>query len=272
MKKTRKLTLLLLTVLALTLMMGLNASAATRRKLIKTVKEYNAKGKLTYVNSYKYNSKGDTTSRSWKNYDNGKVVDKGKVTMKRSYYKGTRRVKKITYKNSGSKYTYSYTYTYNSRGATKTSVYKNSDGGYSKTTYKTSGSRIKSSVTKDKNGKKTNSAKYDSHGNLKSSTYYYDGGKSTTTYKYTYKKGIVRKEVAKYSDGEVDTWYYNSHGDLTKSVYKYDDNTYTYKYKNKYKGGYMKERTSYYYNKDKKKYEKTGKSVYTYTSKTYTLR
>ena len=271
MKRTRKLTLLLLAVLSLTLMMGLSASAASRRKLVKTEKYYNANGKLSSAYSYKYNSKGHITSYTRKEYDNGKLQGTYKTTIKRSYYKGTRRTKKVTYKNSKSKYSYSYTYTYTKAGAMKTSVYKNSDGGYSKTTYKSSGSKIKSSVTKDKNGNKIESAKYDSHGNMKSYTSYYDGDKSTTTYKYTYKKGVVRKEVAKYSDGSTNTWIYNSHGDLSKSVYKDGSYSSTYKYKHNYKNGYLRKRTSYWYNKEKKKYQKSDWITYTYTSKTYYL-
>ncbi len=271
MKRTRKLTLLLLAMLSLTLIMGLSASAATRRKLVKTEKHYNADGKLSTAYSYKYNSKGHRTSYTRKEYDNGKLLGTYKTTCKYSYYKGTRRVKKITYKNAKSKYSYSYTYTYTKRGAMKTSVYKDSDGGYNKTTYKSSGSKIKSSVTKDKNGKKIESAKYDSHGNMKSYTYYSDGDKSTTTYKITYKKGVVRKEVAKYSDGSSNTWTYNSRGDLTKSVYKDGSYSSTYTYKHKYKNGYLKERTSYWYNKEKKKYQKSDRITYTYTSKTYNL-
>jgi len=100
MKKTGKLTLLLVTVLSLTLMMGLSASAAAKRKLVKTLKEYDIDGNLSCTTSYKYNAKGDTTSEIYKEYSKGKVCLTQKTTMKRSYYKGTGRVKKVTYKRS----------------------------------------------------------------------------------------------------------------------------------------------------------------------------
>ena len=67
------------------------------------------------------------------------------------------------------------------------------------------------------------------------------------------------------------TYYYNRHGDTTKYESKDGDYSYKVKYKNTYKGGYLKEKIYYYYDKETKKYVKSSKTTYTWTSKKYNL-
>jgi len=269
MKKTGKLTLLLVTVLSLTLMMGLSASAAAKRKLVKTLKEYDINGNLSRTTSYKYNAKGDTTSEIYKEYSKGKVCLTQKTTMKRSYYKGTGRVKKVTYKRSlsgrKSKFRYSYFYTYTRRGALKTSVYQDSGGDYVKASFKSSGSRIKSCTTRDKKGRKIVSVKFDRYGNITSVTDH--ESKDKVKYKYTYEKGIIRKKVITVW-GTSEIYTYNSYGDQIQ----WESGNDRIISENQYKDGYLKEIIRYSYNNELKKYEKYTSDTYTWTGKTYKIK
>ena len=254
-------------LLVFTLVMGTGVSAAEKRKLPKMIKYYAPDDELYLTTRYKYNAKGDWTTCTVKYYDSeGKLESTDKSVRKLTYYSGTNRVKKEVCEENGGSYSYKYTYT--GSGALKSSIYKKSDGTYEKTTYVSSGSRRKSSVTRDKSGKKIRASKYDKYDNVTSTTYYGEK-KPRYSYKYTYKKGVMRKSVIKYPDGQTETTTYNSKGDMKKSVYKSKDSSYTYTYKYKYEGGYLKELISYYHNESTGKKEQSGREVYTWTGKKY---
>ena len=258
--RTRKsvLSILLLAIMLVTVL-AVPANASSRKKLIKSIKYYDSKGKLTETITYKRDSKGNITSYTNKWYSNGKVDGTYKYSRKLTYWKGSRYLKKSVSKSSND----TTTLTFTKKGVMKKQVTKYKGGGEYTITYKSSGKRLKSSVHKD--GDYTYKSTYDKHGNETSFTEYYKGKKKySTKYKNTYKKGVLRKCVTTYSDSkDKNTATYDKHGNIIKRVFSGGDYKATYTYKNKYSGGYLKTVTRYY-NK-----QKEGKTVYTYTSKKY---
>ena len=268
MKTRRNKSVLSILLLTITLMMVLAvpASAASKKKLIKSIKEYNQDGSLFCVQNFKYDSRGNLKSREIKYYYEGKLDDSYKYTYKLTYWKGSRYLKKAVVKGKG----WTTTWTYNKKGVAKKRVNKSSDGYTSTYTYKSSGRKLKSYVSKstgDYSSKYyTYKEVYDSHGTVKSTKTYYKGKlEYWDKFKNTYKKGVLRKQVRTEKDGSKATITYNSHGDMTKYVYTYGKEKNTTTYKHKYSGGYLKSTTRYYNNKQE------GKTVYTYTGKKYNL-
>ena len=126
-------------------------------------------------------------------------------------------------------------------------------------------------MEKDSAGNILSKATYDKYGNTKTYTAYKDGKvEYSMTYKNTYKKGVLRKRVLTFDDGDSQVSVYDSKGNRISSVSK-DKNGKIYSsssYKNTYKGKYLTKvihtETTYYNNKTT-----TETIKYTYTSKKY---
>ncbi|MBO7709707.1 MAG: hypothetical protein J6S83_04510 [Lachnospiraceae bacterium] len=235
--------------------------AAAKRKKIKTIKEYDANGVLTYSTSRTYDSKGNVKVASNYHLVDGQGINE-KSTAKLTYWKGTSILKKSVEIWPG----FTYTTEYTKKGAPKKAVSLNEYGSYT-TTYKSSGKYPKSSVTVDETGRKISEVIYDNRGGMKTQiSYSSDGSKQKTTYntKY-YKTGYVQKLTTINPDGSTRVSTRNKQGDLLKSVYKDPSGKVTtYTYKNKYnKAGYMVDSKGYADGK------LVSHTVYTYTSKAY---
>ena len=259
------------------------AFADTKSKRTKTIKVYDADGKMTSQTSYTYDSKGNTKKAVYKSLHYDYNTQKSSwVTSTTTYtrkYHANGNIKKVTSKSKDS----SYVTTYDAAGRMLKSVdtYK-SNGQNVKvvTTYKygSNGNR-KSSVTK-RNGVLSSKSTYDSKGYLKTRKEYDEKGKkvvNTTKYTYKFSKGRMVKETEKRSDGGSTVWKYkyNKKGNQTQyqytSKYKQSDGSfYTSTYGEKYsysfnKDGTIKRRTCF----DLKTGNKTGYTDYKYTKKKY---
>ena len=235
-----------------------------QKKLIKTRKEYDANGTLTYSSSQTFDAKGNVKSSSYYQTLDGRTYS-GKSTTKLTYWKGTSILKKAVERGEG----YTFTMEYTKKGAPKKAVNVSDGGGTTTTTYKSSGKYPKSSVTVDQSGRKTSESTYDSKGGMKSHTFYFSDGtsqKTTYTTKY-YSNGYAKKRTVTEANGAKRVATYNKQGDLVKSVQTDPaGKVTTYTYKNKYKGGYLVESKAYVNGK------LSSREVYTYTSKTYTIQ
>ena len=75
------------------LLSALTFGATIRKKLIKTRKEYDANGTLTYSSSQTFDAKGNVKSSSYYQMLDGRAYS-GKSTTKLTYWKGTSILKK----------------------------------------------------------------------------------------------------------------------------------------------------------------------------------
>ena len=103
---------ILLLAVALVIVLAMPASAASRKKLIKTIKYYDADGKLNEKVEYKYDSKGNMKSYKSTWYENGKPGGTYKYSRKLTYWKGSRYLKKAVSKGDD----WTTTITFNKKG------------------------------------------------------------------------------------------------------------------------------------------------------------
>lgn len=260
--RTRKswFSLLILTA-ALTMLMMIPSYAAEKRKLVKSYEMTDANGKLSAIVTYTYDSKGNRKKATYKDYENGKLVETSSTNYKTTYWSGSSQAKKIVETTKGYKSTTEYT----KSGLPKRWIRETGTDTIT-TDYTIKGGHLKKAVTKDSSGKVTSEEGFDSKGNT---TYYisYDskGKKSKSTYKMTYKNGVLRKQVVTGSDKSSAVYESDKHGNLIKTVLKTaDGQTYSFTVKIKYSGDYVKVR---------KTYDSDGKldttTTYQYTSKAY---
>lgn len=233
---------LLLLLAVLTALSAVPAQAAAKKKLPKSVKVYDANGKLSSVTNYTYDNRGNLKSTTVKRYANGKLTKTEKLKYKNTYWKGSKYLKKRVEKRDN----YTYTTTYSKKGVAQTEVYQYSDGGVDEFKLKY-----------NKKGDLVSAAKYDGSGKLV----------FTTKYRLTYKNGRVVKKINKDKAGSTYTYYYDKHGNMTKFAFLSSDGTKVVSiYKITYKNGYRKSQDQYTdgaYN---------GKTVYTYTAKKYSVQ
>ena len=260
----KKALVLLLAALMLVTMLPVNTFAAKKRKLIKTMKEYNPQNTLVYSQ----NSKGALKTIKWtSNYDGEK--NSGTVTYKNTYWsKTSKKLKKtvITSKSEGRITTLNY----NKKGLETKMTIKENGKTTSITTYKNNGKYVTSSVTKNADKKIISKSTFDKYGNYKTLTEY-DPDTGKVAYKATctntYKKGVLKKQVEKstgYNDGVSysSTWTatFDKKGYVTSQVYESSDYKDTTTYKNTYnKAGYLTKVTA----------SDGSVTKYTYTKKAY---
>ena len=253
--------LILMTVFSM-LLSALTFGAVTKRKKVKSMKEYDANGTLVYSSSSTFDSKGNVKSTSWyQNYEGHEYS--GKSTNRNTYWKGTDILKKSVEKSGD----HTYTFEYNKKGGPKTTISQGPDS-YEKVVYKSKGSKPRSLVAYDQNGRKTRETTYDSRGGIKKSIYYNPDGSSTWS-NYTTKynsKGLATKRIFTNSDGLKREITYDKYGNTLKIVMTDPSGKVTTQTcKNKYsKDGYLLEMKAYENGK------LVYRDVYKYTSKAYT--
>lgn len=249
---------ILLIALMVTLAFSTSTFAAKKRKLIKTMKEYE-NGKLIYTQKRTYNEKGGLTKLTQTSNGNTETT-KYKLT----YWSKKSKVLKKEVISTGS---FKGVFTYNRKGLIQKEVHTNGSD-KTITTYKSKGNHLVSYVQKDSSGKTTATGKFDKHGNL-CSIIDYNNNKAESKYKNTYKNGVLVKQVQTYPDGSTFTYTCNKHGDWTSATSKDSSGKITYKdtYKNTYKSGYLTKsvRTS----TDADGNTTKTKTLYTYTKKKY---
>ena len=172
-------------------------------------KDYNAKGKLISTETYKYDSKGNTTKITYTYTDKSK---KKEVDTYKNTYKGKTLVKRVAKYSSGGKEVTEYS----KKGIIKKSTYTSSSGYKSVSTYDSKG-RIKKNTGGDEYFKSESTYTYDKKGNItkrvESNTNYitnYETGEvtpdtttETYTFKYKFDKNKNTTQRIEYRDGEL---------------------------------------------------------------------
>ena len=273
--------LIVLAALMICVLLPSTAYAASYKKTrrTKSMKEYNASGKLIYSVDYTYDKKGNTTKYVSKSRNYEGKLSTNTTTISRKYNSnGT--IKQVTYKySSGGK----DVTTYDSNGRIKKSVYtykSNNKTVKDVTTYDTKSNGMIKSCTTKRDGKLVRKETYNKNGDLSKTQEYDSTGKKilyTTTYTSKYnKKGQQTQYSYKRSDGDSYTakYTYDKNGrqssrTTTSTYVEYDGAITTYTDKVTMKYTLNKDKMV----KERREYDKDGKlssrTVYTYTSKKY---
>lgn len=296
-KITKKISVMLVLVLAVSIMLPATAFAKTTYYLPATEKHYyqatnydqasgelvkklelsnefkytyDKKGNITKNVSINYNSYDKTSNTTWTKYS----YKKGKITKatnndgtysKYAYKNG--KLQTITFYTKKGKVTKKGTYTYNKKGKASKYTVKAGKKTLSVSTYYTNG-LIKENVNYDDNGNISYKSKFDKYGNMTEWAYYsYDSNgkveysseeKTENTYN---KKHVIEKSV-------TTTVFKNPYGtnkSMSKSTY----------FTSGAKSGQHKETQYYSYDEASGKYTEEYTSVYNYKldkAKNITLR